>query len=72
MLITSDVLLSALEQALDNWNKKKQAISDKDFDKLEGAKSKALVAYGTFKKGKGQCTRCMLAPLTCPTLKKRN
>ena len=51
MLITSDALLSASKQVLDNRNKKQQAQNDKALEKVQVAKTKALVAYDTFKKG---------------------
>lgn len=51
MLITSDALLSASKQVLDDRNVKKQDKADKEEYKLEETKSKDIAAYDTFKKG---------------------
>jgi len=57
ILITSDALLSASKQVLDDMNKGKQDKADKEVDKLEETKLKAIAAYDTFKKkGQGQCS----------------
>jgi len=51
MHITSDALLSASKQVIDNRNKKQQDKNDKDLEKVQVTKTKALAAYDTFKKG---------------------
>lgn len=51
MLITSDSLLSASKQVLDNRNKKQQAQTYKALEKMQVIKTKALVAYDIFTKG---------------------
>ena len=51
MLITSDALLSASKQVLDNRNKKQQDKTDKDLEKVQVTKTKSLAVYDIFKKG---------------------
>ena len=64
MLITSDALLSASKQVLDNRNKAKQDKVDKESDKAESIKLKAIEAYDVFKASTSKGDKTSVATYT--------